>query len=223
MSFDPQTIPAPGSGSSTMTITVGAGTATGTYPFTVTGIGGGVQQNTTFTLTVTSQQAPPNGIIGYSFTSGNIPSQAAFKTWLASNFSFVVGAPEENGFDLSPYSAAWTGYVDSCCVYVPDIYQFVLATAANQGWSDPEGPILHMTTDYAVSGGMNRYSGIEQFDAYEKAPGRGGWAGQPVDSRNGIFTLVGSTYTDVTVQAFCPTSGVPTDYWATARAIRRTR
>ena len=37
-----------------MTITVGANTPPGTYPITVTGNGGGVQQNTTVTLTVTT-------------------------------------------------------------------------------------------------------------------------------------------------------------------------
>ena len=37
-----------------MTITVGANTTPGTYPITVTGNGGGVQQNTTVTLTVTA-------------------------------------------------------------------------------------------------------------------------------------------------------------------------
>jgi len=36
-----------------MTITVGSSTPTGTYPITVTGNGGGIQQNTTVTLTVT--------------------------------------------------------------------------------------------------------------------------------------------------------------------------
>ena len=54
VSFNPQTIPAPGAGSSTMTITVGSNTAPGTYPITVTGNGGGVQENTTVTLTVTA-------------------------------------------------------------------------------------------------------------------------------------------------------------------------
>ena len=54
VSFNPQTIPAPGSGTSTMTITVGGSTPTGTYPITVTGNGGGIQQNTTVTLIVNS-------------------------------------------------------------------------------------------------------------------------------------------------------------------------
>jgi uncharacterized membrane protein len=63
VSFNPQSIPAPGSGNSTMTVTVGANTAPGTYPITVTGNGGGVQQNTTVTLTVTA--APWS--IGFDF------------------------------------------------------------------------------------------------------------------------------------------------------------
>ena len=46
-----------------MTITVGASTATGTYPIRVTGNGGGIQQNTTVTLTVT---ANPNFTISAS-------------------------------------------------------------------------------------------------------------------------------------------------------------
>ena len=54
VSFNPATIPAPGSGSSTMTLVVGANTAPGTYPITVKGSGGGGQQITTFTLTVTA-------------------------------------------------------------------------------------------------------------------------------------------------------------------------
>ena len=55
VSFNPQTIAAPGSGSSTMTIAVGSSTPVGTYPITVTGTGGGIQQNATVNLTVTTQ------------------------------------------------------------------------------------------------------------------------------------------------------------------------
>src|SRR5271157_2568924 len=52
VSFNPNPIAAPSSGNSTMTITVGSSTPAGTYPILVTGNGGGVQQNTTVTLTV---------------------------------------------------------------------------------------------------------------------------------------------------------------------------
>ena len=58
VTFNPQTIPAPGAGGSGMTIIVGAGTPLGTYPITVTGSGGGIKQSTTVTLTVTGQQQP---------------------------------------------------------------------------------------------------------------------------------------------------------------------
>ncbi len=54
VSFSPNPIPAPGSGRSTMSIVVGSNTPTGTYPITVTGNGGGTQQSTTVSLTVTS-------------------------------------------------------------------------------------------------------------------------------------------------------------------------
>jgi uncharacterized membrane protein len=54
VSFNPSSIPAPGSGSSTMTLVVGSSTAPGTYPITVKGTGGGIQQTTTVTLTVTA-------------------------------------------------------------------------------------------------------------------------------------------------------------------------
>ena len=66
VSFNPQTIPVPGAGSSSMTITVGNNTPPGSYPITVTGNGGGIQQNTTVTLTVT---APPNFAITASPSS----------------------------------------------------------------------------------------------------------------------------------------------------------
>ena len=56
VSFNPNPIAAPGAGSSTMTITVGSNTPTGTYPITVTGNGGGIQQNTTVSLTVVACQ-----------------------------------------------------------------------------------------------------------------------------------------------------------------------
>jgi hypothetical protein len=54
VSFNPQTIPAPGAGNSTMTITVGGSTPLGTYPITVTGDDGETQQNAVVSLTVTS-------------------------------------------------------------------------------------------------------------------------------------------------------------------------
>ena len=140
--FNPNPIPSPGSGNSTMTITVGAGTPTGSYPITVTGNGGGLQRNTTLMLTVVTQQPSSNGIIGYGMTPYYIPPgiQASFEAWLSANFQMVIST---GGVDLTPYRDSaneWPTYVDGCCIYAKDLYQFALSTAAAQGWSDPDGP-----------------------------------------------------------------------------------
>ena len=80
VSFNPNPIPAPGSGNSTMTITVGASTPAGTYPITVTGNGGGIQQNTTVTLTVLSSSA---WAIGFDFrASSNYVTDPAGDTYV---------------------------------------------------------------------------------------------------------------------------------------------
>src|SRR5262249_11849126 len=50
--FNPSAMTAPGGGRAIMTVAVGASTAAGTYPIIVTGSGGGIQQNTTVSLTV---------------------------------------------------------------------------------------------------------------------------------------------------------------------------
>jgi hypothetical protein len=72
VSFNPQTIAAPGSGNSTLTFMVGLNTPMGTYAITVTGNGGGVQQSVTVNLTVTAQvilswaASTSPGIAGYN-------------------------------------------------------------------------------------------------------------------------------------------------------------
>jgi hypothetical protein len=54
ISFNPQTIPAPGAGSSSITIAVSSNTALGTYPIIVTGDDGTNQHSATLSLTVSS-------------------------------------------------------------------------------------------------------------------------------------------------------------------------
>ena len=88
------------------------------------------------------------------------------------------------------------------------IYPYVSAVAATQGYSDPEGLFLHMNIDYQP---IRIYSAIDQFDAYEQPDTQ--TDGAPDKAVNGTFTLVGSTYTDTTVRLYCPTAGIPTDYW----------
>src|SRR5271157_2499266 len=92
VTFNPQTIPAPGSGSSTMTIQVVRLATLGTYPITVTGSGGGVKQSTTVTLTVVSSQdfelsASPASL---SIVQGNQGNTTITST-IAGGFNSSVG------------------------------------------------------------------------------------------------------------------------------------
>ena len=86
--FNPSTIPAPGAGTSTMAIMVGSSTALGTYPIIVTGNGGGVQQTTTVTLTVTT------GVISY--VQGNYATPQSPQTTVNIPFAAAQSAGDLN-------------------------------------------------------------------------------------------------------------------------------
>ena len=99
VSFNPTAIPAPGSGTSTITITVGSGTVAAIYPITVTGNGGGVQQSTTVTLTV-SGITPPGSV--NAADGGPAPIVQAVQGYINSTFLTVhTTAPfDSTGGDL---------------------------------------------------------------------------------------------------------------------------
>ena len=86
VSFNPTSIPAPGAGTSTMTINVGSTTAAGIYPITVTGNGGGLQQSTTVTLTVTG--ITPPGSLGAA-DGGPAPIVQAVQSYINPTFLTV--------------------------------------------------------------------------------------------------------------------------------------
>ena len=94
VSFSPNPIASPGSGTSIMTISVGASTAPGSYPITVTGNGGGIQQSTTVTLTVTG--AP-------SFTVSASPSSLSVmqETQGISTITVTIGGGFNNPVSLT--------------------------------------------------------------------------------------------------------------------------
>ena len=109
VSFNPNPIPAPGAGNSTMTITVGGSTPVGTYPITVTGNGGGIQRNTTVTLTVTSSSGwavgfdfrnsagfvkDPPGASGVTLTS-IFPTEGELATY-GWSYTATIGARDRN-------------------------------------------------------------------------------------------------------------------------------
>jgi len=91
VAFNPTSIAAPGTGSSTMTIMVGSSVAAGSYPITVTGSGGGVQQSTTVTLTVTAGSP--------DFTITATPSSETVRR--GSRATYTVSLAPVNGFNSS--------------------------------------------------------------------------------------------------------------------------
>ena len=91
-----------------MTITVGGSTPVGTYPITVTGSGGGIQQNTTVTVTVT---APPNFTISSSPASLTIQQgnqdNSTITTTISGGFNSAIalsasGAPSGTTVSFNP-------------------------------------------------------------------------------------------------------------------------
>lgn len=116
VAFSPSAIPAPGNGNSALTITVSTNTPLGTYPITVSGNGGGIQQNVTVSLTVTSQ--PPNFTISGSplavaLQQGNQGS-AAFITTISGGFNSdvnlsVTGVPNGTTVSLTPQTISAPG------------------------------------------------------------------------------------------------------------------
>ncbi len=88
--FTPTSIAAPGSGSSTLTLTASASAAPGTYTVTVAGVGGGVNQSTTVSLTVTSSATP-------SFTLAASP--ASLTVQQGTNGTSTITATISGGFD----------------------------------------------------------------------------------------------------------------------------
>jgi phospholipase C len=108
-SFNPSSIPAPGSGSSVLTLTASSSAAAGTYTINVIGSGfGGVVENTTVTLTVTTAGGT-NLIKNGGFETGNFTNWKATGTVLpvvssaqahSGSYSALVGkttTPEVNG------------------------------------------------------------------------------------------------------------------------------
>src|SRR5271165_1469507 len=110
VSFSPNPIPVPGAGSSTMSVTVGGNTPTGTYPITVTGNGGGIQQTTMVTLTV-SAGAQPDFVLTVLPTQVFVPQglagSATVTTWLVGSFNNSIslstsGAPSGTTVSFNP-------------------------------------------------------------------------------------------------------------------------
>src|ERR1035438_3167043 len=153
---------------------------------------------------LSAQSSPPNMIIGYSISGSNCTAPcvpATFDQWFNNQLQLIVSSGTDNLTSYLLPGTMWPSYIDGCCIDAYQIYQFIYGTAVTQGFADPEGLLLHMKADYTVG---TTYAGIDQFDAYEQPGNTGGNFGNSLLARDGVFTLVGSTYTDKSVQAYCP-------------------
>lgn len=90
VSFNPQTIPAPGAGTSIMTVTTLRLAAPGTYPITVTGNGGGYKRTTTVTLTI---------VLVPDFGLGAFPASVTVNE--GGQGSSTINSTTSGGFDSS--------------------------------------------------------------------------------------------------------------------------
>src|ERR1035438_3867131 len=98
-----------------------------------------------------STSPPPNMIVGYSISSSHctapcVPSQ--FDAWFANHYQLIISGGTDNLTSYLLPTQMWPSYIDGCCIDNYQIYNSVYATAVAQGFSDPEGLLLHMTADY---------------------------------------------------------------------------
>jgi len=161
-------------------------------------------------LPLVSQTIPQTGMVAYGVTASNCTSPCVLSTyeaWFPAHFRLIL----QPNVDLSPYLTSgniMSTYADTD-IYAMQLYPYVWATYDAQGWSNPETALLHMTNaDYYPTSGVF-YSGINQFDAFEQTQ-LSGTSGNPLNAVHGVFTLVGATYTDVTVRSFCPDTSCAT-------------
>jgi subtilase family serine protease len=114
VTFNPTSIAAPGSGTSTMTLAVASTAVAGTYPITVTGIGGGITQNTTVTLTVTTA-SKANFAIGASPSSITVArgssGTSTITTKVGNGFDSAITLSSGSGtsFSVNPIPAPGAG------------------------------------------------------------------------------------------------------------------
>jgi hypothetical protein len=164
---------------------------------------------------VPTTNPPATAMASYNMQSAYVPNSIlpTFGPWMMNRFRFIT-APNKNSQypDLSPYVGtgnAWMSYVDTSTMYSAQQSNYLYGTeAANPFITDPEGMLLHMSVDNTQA---PSYVAAAQFDVYEQ-----GWnwnsagGGDPYASINGIFILVGSTYTDRTRISYCPDGRVGT-------------
>jgi hypothetical protein len=118
-------------------------------------------------------------------------------TWQSHHLDIGIGGPSLAVFGGNGVGSS---YWDASLVYSQQTY-LVDNIVASHGWGDPEGVYAHMSVDFTVPvnnpsiGVQAQYwQGMDRFDNAEYSNN-----GVPV---NGVFTLNGSSYTDVTIPIY---------------------
>ncbi len=133
-----------------------------------------------------------SSLVGYNVPSllGNPPLLAAVSNYLANRFSLIFNPHPANLVQYNP-NLTQTTYVDTSFISPNELPELITWAATNA--YSYENLFPHMTADYTMTGGAG-WSGMDQFDAFETTlriiPG-----GAAV---NGVYTLAGATYSDVT-------------------------
>lgn len=143
--------------------------------------------------------------VNYSFfpyNDGTLPGgvQVPFTHWAANRFDYMVAG----GLNLGPaiiangHGNSWMSYTDSAFLYAPQIDPYIHDLSAVEGFFY-EDVMLHMNADYIAT---QPWQNLDQFDFFEQFQYADTGPGNYTFSVNGAFTLVGTTYTDVTVNLY---------------------
>ncbi|MGB8885100.1 MAG: hypothetical protein WCC87_00150, partial [Candidatus Korobacteraceae bacterium] len=207
VTFNPQTIPAPGSGNSTMTITVGASTPSGTYPITVTGNGAGTQQTATVTLMVIAQ-GQPNFTISASPASLTImqgnQGSSTISTAISGGFNSSIslsasGLPVGTTVSFNPNTIPAPGSGSSTMTITvgssTPMGTYPITVAGNGGGTQQTVTVtLTVTAQVILTWTASTSPGIAGYNAYRSTT-----SGGPYTQLNSSLIST-TTYNDLAVQ-----------------------
>ncbi len=212
--FNPPTIPAPGSGQSTMTVTVGANTPPGTYPITVKGTGGGIQQSTIVSLTVTAAStftisASPSSLTVMHGNFGTSTITTAISGGFDSAISLsAAGMPAGTTVNFNPSTISAPGAGNSTMTITvgsstPTGTYPITVTGNGGGMQQMVVVNLTVTAQVILSWTPSVSGGIAGYNAYRSTTSGGPYAKLnssliPTTNYNDLMVRSGSTYYYVT-------------------------
>src|SRR5450755_740154 len=150
---------------------------------------------------VQAQNFPNIRLASTQYGNGSIPValRPQVAQWLTSHFDYMFGGH----INLAPYNYnnVWALYQDGAGAYAPELYSWQHDVATQNGFPKYEDMLLHINRDYAVASAYS-WSGLDQFDYFEQNYWTQSGQGNAISAVRGAFLLVGSAYTDVTVNIY---------------------